>query len=190
MAKRWDPLEIELIETLSGQLTLKALARKLNRSENAVYLKQQRLGIGGYLKNSDMLAQNTVATMLGLDSKTLKRWENKGYIKSYHKGVYRMYKQDQLLKCLEEHQDIWNAKKVTDDTIFVNAEWFRKKRINDSDPHFFWSWEDKARVKQLRHEGYSISEIARMTGRTMNSITYFLYRADEKIRRKKNERIG
>lgn len=189
MYRYWDEEEIELLEEESGKVNLKSLAKKLGRSETAVFQKQQRLGIGGFLQNTDMLTCNSVAKILGVEFRTVAHWESKG-LKSYRKRPYRMYKQNELVRFLKEHQELWNANRVTDATIFLNAEWFLQKKKKDTkNTTWFWSWEDREILKHLRREGYTIREIAEKTGRSESSIKYYLYRVIRPTNKggKKNE---
>lgn len=176
MSKRWTEDELELLEELSGKLSLEAVARELGRSPNAVFLKRQRIGIGGYLQNTDLLARNTICRILGVDTKALIRWERFG-LKPRKKGPYRMYRQSAILNFLKDHPELWNATKVTDTTIFAECKWFKDKQLCDVQRkrNYFWPLSEIAKVNYLRHEGYSVAEIARRLGRTPSSVKYILY---------------
>lgn len=178
--KKWSDEEIELLRELSGKLTKKGLAQKLGRTETAIFNKQQRLGIGGFKQNSDMLTRHMAGQILGLSNCRLIRWEKQFGLKTYSKKPFKMYRQHELLKFLKEHQELWNAKLVTDDTIFMGEKWFVDKYRADSDKGYFWTNDEISRVKFLRHEGYSIPEIARKMGRSNSSIKYFLYMKGKK----------
>ena len=58
--------ELIRLEELTETYPLATVARKLNRSENAVFLKRQRTGIGGFMANTDMLTRNTLSRILGV----------------------------------------------------------------------------------------------------------------------------
>lgn len=177
----WDEEELALLEELSGKISLDNLAKRLCRSKDAVYTKRQRMGIGGYLKNSDLLSRNTVAQIMGVDGKALLYWERNG-LKSQHKGIYWMYGQRELVAFLRDHPDLWNAKKVTDTTIFAGQQWFLDKRKNDPETRYFWDPNKAGEVRYLRQRGYTVPQIAEKTGKTESSIKYLLYTKD---RRKK-----
>ena len=63
---------------INRNISAHTVARKLNRSENAVFLKRQRLGIGGFMANTDMLTRNTLSRILGVENRTLQYWGAKG----------------------------------------------------------------------------------------------------------------
>lgn len=46
--RAWSQEELIRLEELTETYPLATVARKLNRSENAVFLKRQRTGIGGF----------------------------------------------------------------------------------------------------------------------------------------------
>lgn len=124
--RRWSNEELELLEDLTEKYPLDTVARKLGRSVNAVFLKRQRMGIGGYRENTDMLTRNTLSQILGVENRTIQYWERKG-LKAIRKRPYVMYRHQDIIKYLRDHPDDWNATRVTDDTLFMQYDWFKKK---------------------------------------------------------------
>lgn len=57
--RAWSQEELIRLEELTETYPLATVARKLNRSENAVFLKRQRTGIGGFMANTEMQAACT-----------------------------------------------------------------------------------------------------------------------------------
>ena len=108
-APAWTAKEISALEEMTAKYPLPTVARKLNRSVSAVFLKQQRLGIGGLRQNSDMITRNTLSKILGVENRTIKIWEAKG-LKSIKKKPYIMYRhQDILLEKLSGSDPIKNG---------------------------------------------------------------------------------
>ena len=89
--RAWSQEELIRLEELTEKYPLATVARKLNRSENAVFLKRQRTGIGGFMANTDMLTRNTLSRILGVENRTIQYWERKG-LKSVRKKPYVMYR--------------------------------------------------------------------------------------------------
>ena len=116
--RKWTDEELVLLEELTEKYPLETVARRLNRTKEAVFLKRQRIGMGGYMANTDMLTRNTVSKILGIENRTLQYWERKG-LKSYRKRPYVMYRQEDIIKYMREHPEDWNAARVTDDTMFM-----------------------------------------------------------------------
>mgnify|MGYP000201027777 CR=1 FL=1 len=122
--RKWTDEELVLLEELTEKYPLETVARRLNRTKEAVFLKRQRIGMGGYMVNTDMLTRNTVSKILGIENRTLQYWERKG-LKSYRKRPYVMYRQEDIIKYMREHPEDWNAARVTDDTCATTGT--RKK---------------------------------------------------------------
>lgn len=102
--RAWSQEELIRLEELTETYPLATVARKLNRSENAVFLKRQRTGIGGFMANTDMLTRNTLSRILGVENRTLQYWERKG-LKSVRKNPYVMYRQQDIIRYMEEHPE-------------------------------------------------------------------------------------
>lgn len=173
--RKWTDEELVLLEELTEKYPLETVARRLNRTKEAVFLKRQRIGMGGYMANTDMLTRNTVSKILGIENRTLQYWERKG-LKSYRKRPYVMYRQEDIIKYMREHPEDWNAARVTDDTMFMRYDWYKEKRKNDISRRYNWTGTEVRRMQHLKHEGYSIREIAEMMNRSESSIKYKLYR--------------
>lgn len=173
--RRWTQEEIDYLENAIGTFTVQSIARKLGRSFDAVNLKLNRLGLSGFEKSTDMLILNQVSLILGVERKTLlNKWKKNG-LKIIRKGNYIAVHQDDLIKYMEKNPDHWNATSVTDDSLFMAYTWYKEKRRTDTKKQYFWTPDDVSKLKYLRHNGYSISEIADQMGRSPSSIKYKLY---------------
>ena len=159
--RAWSQEELIQLEELTETYPLATVARKLNRSENAVFLKRQRTGIGGFMANTDMLTRNTLSRILGVENRTIQYWERKG-LKSVRKKPYVMYRQQDIIRYMKEHPEDWNAARVTDDTLFMQYPWFKEKRKNDISHKYNWTQTEVSQMKMLRKQGFTIREIAEM----------------------------
>lgn len=172
--RTWSQEELIRLEELTETYPLATVARKLNRSENAVFLKRQRTGIGGFMANTDMLTRNTLSRILGVENRTIQYWERKG-LKSVRKKPYVMYRQQDIIRYMKEHPEDWNAARVTDDTLFMQYPWFKEKRKNDISHKYNWTQTEVSQMKMLRKQGFTIREIAEKMNRSESSIKYKLY---------------
>lgn len=172
--RAWTSEEVYMLEELSAKYPLSTVARKLNRSVNSVFLKRQRLGIGGFRDNSDMVTRNTLAQILGVENKTIMIWQKKG-LKSIRKKPYVMFRHCDILQYMEDHQDSWNAARVTDDSLFMKFDWYKEKKQKDSVKKYNWTEKEEARLNLFRQQGFSIGEIAKRMDRSESSIKYKLY---------------
>ena len=160
---------------MTEKYPLATVARKLNRSENAVFIKQQRLGIGGLRANTDMLTRNTLSRILGIENRTVQRWERRG-LKSVRKKPYVMYRQQDIIRYMRDHPEDWNAARITDDSLFMGYDWYKEKRKNDKPNRYNWTAAEVSQMRLLRHKGYSIREIAEAMNRSESSVKYKLYK--------------
>ena len=145
--RAWSQEELIQLEELTETYPLATVARKLNRSENAVFLKRHR---------------------------TIQYWERKG-LKSVRKKPYVMYRQQDIIRYMKEHPEDWNAARVTDDTLFMQYHWFKEKRKNDISHKYNWTQTEVSQMKMLRKQGFTIREIAEKMNRSESSIKYKLY---------------
>lgn len=126
------------------------------------------------MANTDMLTRNTLSRILGVENRTLQYWERKG-LKSVRKNPYVMYRQQDIIRYMEEHPEDWNAARVTDDTLFMQYPWFKEKRKNDISHKYNWTQTEVSQMKMLRKHGFTIREIAEKMNRSESSIKYKLY---------------
>ena len=84
-------------------------------------------------------------------------------------------KTDEAGQVLIKHCLLYTSR-VTDDTMFMRYDWYKEKRKNDISRRYNWTGTEVRRMQHLRHEGYSIREIAEMMNRSESSIKYKLYR--------------
>lgn len=148
--RAWSQEELIRLEELTETYPLATVARKLNRSENAVFLKRQRTGIGGFMANTDMLTRNTLSRILGVENRTIQYWERKG-LKSVRKKPYVMYRQQDIIRYMKEHPEDWNAARVTDDTLFMQYPWFKEKRKNDISHKYNWTQTEVSQMKMKKN---------------------------------------
>lgn len=53
MKRNWSHIDESYLEEKWGTISVKGIAKKLNRTENAVVLKSQRMGLGAFLDAGD-----------------------------------------------------------------------------------------------------------------------------------------
>ena len=79
---RWSKEEEEFLTENWGNLSIKAIAKKLNRSENAIVVRKTRLGLGSFLENGEYITfYLLMQTILGgkNPSYLMKRLERDGF---------------------------------------------------------------------------------------------------------------
>lgn len=176
--RRWTQEELQILEESIGTFTVATIANRLGRSSNAVNMQLCRMNLSGFAKSTDLLNMAQVSRMLGVERRTIKtKWKSKG-LRIMRKGCYLTVTQTALIKYLKDHPEDWNAAKVTDDSLIMGYSWYKEKKKQDANTQFRWTREEVARLKYLRHQGYTVSEIAQKMGRSESSIKYKLYKKE------------
>ncbi len=176
--KPWTEEELDYLRENVGTRMPNEMAQRLGRSTQAVRRRLCRMGLGGYLDNTDRMTATSVARMMGVHPQTVDRWIALG-LTYRKKGMYLTIDQDKLIRWLEGNQDEWRADKVKDDTLLRMTPWWAEKRTKDLEEQKYrstgrWTNEDVARLKALRHRGLYIQEIAPILGRSERSVRYKL----------------
>lgn len=74
--KKWSEKEIDYLNSMWGRYNLNVLAKKLNRTVEAVKLKSERLGLGGGLKAQDAITKADIKridrTSYGVQNKLIR----------------------------------------------------------------------------------------------------------------------
>lgn len=65
--RNWRPEEDTYLEDRWGVVSIGGIAKRLNRSENAVIVRSQRLGLGAFLEAGDYVTWNQLQIALGLE---------------------------------------------------------------------------------------------------------------------------
>ena len=173
--KRWTEDELSTLESMIDSYTVATIAKKLGRTFDSVNIKLNRMGLSGFEKSTDLLTMNQLCLMIGVQSRTVKKkWKDKG-LHIMRKGNYLVVRQEELIKYLEKHPEDWNAANITDDSLIMAYPWYKAKKREDTKDSYYWSSDDISQLKLLRHQGYSIREIAEKMGRSESSIKYKLY---------------
>lgn len=168
--RHWTAEELQTLEDMIGNYTVASIARKLGRSFDAVNIKLNRMGLSGFEKSTEFLTMNQVRRMFSVEHKTVsKTWRNKG-LHFMKKGNYLVCRQEDLIKFLEANPDVWNAAKVTDDSLIMSYPWYKEKKKRDAKKPYFWTPEEVSKLYLLFYQGYTIREIAKRMGRTESSI--------------------
>ena len=160
-------------------LTLKGIAKKYNRSPEAIKILAQRNNFGARQNYYSDLTISDICDCLDVSRDRVSRWIKDGLLKAHSKKIGKsQYKVslDDFLEFMELHQDLYNGKNV-DKYIFPYElpEWFKKKYTEDS-KQYATNWhkeytdaEDR-RILDLYEHGKSISEIACILHRTESGI--------------------
>lgn len=169
--RRWTEAELLLLEDMLCKHTVAECAKILNRSFDAVNIKANRLGYGGFLNCTDMWTINQICITCSIDSRTVKRWIANKWLRSYKRGIYRCVRFDALVDFLRSHQEQYNTCKG--DWYFIKSEpWYEEKHKRDMENGYTkqWTSNEISVLKAMYRHGRPLNDIASATGRTYNSI--------------------
>ena len=153
--------------------TMDALSKKYKRGKEALTIIATRKGFSPRLSDTEFLSVKDLSEHIGVSKDTIKTWMKRG-LKSRrcHTGKKRyLFLLEDVQKFLEEHQDFFDAGKISDFLFMEEPDWLKEKRIKDKSTfahknHYEYTNEEDLQIIQLRKAGCSLEEIAQKLRRT------------------------
>lgn len=181
--KWWTKDEVDFLEDKWGTYSLKAIAKHLNRSTEAVKLKAQRMGLSNGSLAFDGITLNQLMVALNKDyGYTANAWIER-YNMPVRTKVFAIKKRVKVItyadfwKWAEQHKTLINFAKVEENILGPEPAWVKKKR--DADQLAFqkskvaleWTKADDQRLLQLvKHDGMTYTKLSKMFNRTESAI--------------------
>lgn len=172
--RRWTEEELAYLEEKADSKSTYAIAKELNRSYHSVNLKASRMGIPLFNNSTEMLSTFAIANMMDVDAKAVNRWHRYG-LKYKRINGRQMHKQDNLVKFLKDHQDLWDATRG-EPYIVSMYPWFKEKYKKDlakkkefPERNKNWSTTDMQTLVYLREHGWSYRQLAERYGKTASA---------------------
>lgn len=175
--KKWTAEEIQTLLKLAENFTQSQIAKKMKRPKSSIKGKMYELGLGCLADRTDMWTFAEVAEVIGCDRGSIgKTWVAHGLL-YYKRGAYRLVREQNLIKFMQEHPNLWDATKC-DPYIFGQYDWFQAKLQDDKNRKGYTYWTDyeKQRVLMLIRQGKTQNEIAGIVGRSRSSISHMVMR--------------
>lgn len=188
-ARNWTKEEIDYLEESWGSVSIKGIARKLNRSINAVKIKAHRTGLDDARFHFDGITISQLSLVLNTDYGILKNW-----IKIYGFPAKRKLFAAENKVLVVTYQDFWKWAKDNKHMLdFSRLErlalgpepgWVEEKRKADQikkihvpKPHNTpWSKDDDAKLKwMLSKFKYTYPEIAVELKRSQGAVKRRIY---------------
>lgn len=177
---KWTKEEIEYLEENFGLKTVKAIARKLNRSEDAVIIKAKRIGLGGITETTNSINATQLANAIGTDSKTVIRWINKKGLKAKKlvMAKERIYWRITLINFWDwakENQDCIKWSRFEVNSLGKEPSWVEAARKKDLEKpkkqHLKWTKEQDKMLKMYWNTEKKIKEIAEIMNRSVDAVS-------------------
>lgn len=181
--KRWTKEEELYLEDRWGTTSISTIAKHLRRSENAVIIRAQRMGLGAFLESGDYVTWNQLSIALGYgtaDSYKLKSWvQNRGFpvrTKRVKNNTFRVVYLDEFWEWAEKNRNFLNFSKFEPFALGAEPEWVAEKRKQDvlKEKQYRktpWTKAEDQRLEILvRRQQYTYKEIAGMLQRTEGAV--------------------
>lgn len=180
--KQWTAAEKEYLEENYGKTSIPTLAKRLNRSENAIMIMRGKLGLGSFLDNGEHVTFRQLLLALGFEEYS---YYFISWIKNRNFPVHRkkVINNSFLVVYLEEFWE-WADKnrtfldfsKFEENALGLEPEWVKSKRKADvkrSLSYIKTPWtpvEDSRLRKYLREYKYTYPELSKKLNRTEGAI--------------------
>ena len=172
--RTWKPDEEEYLMEKWGQVSIPAIANKLNRTTNAVKIRAHRLGLGAVLMAGEYVTLNQLlAAATGSDKSYSYKIENRGmpvHTKKVDRCSFRVVYIDEFWSWAEKNRSFIDFSKMEPMALGMEPDWVTEQRKKDFDAYAIqrkdpWSEVEDSRLKMLlskhRYSWVEISEMMR-----------------------------
>ena len=181
--KKWTPEEEDYLTEHWGHSSVKALAEKLGRSEDAIVCRKNILGLGAFLDSGEYVTLHQLLQALGYgagDNYKLKSWiKNRGLPvrnKRVRNNSFRVIRIEDFWAWAENHRSFIDFSKMEPLALGLEPDWVPEQRkldhqsyaIQRKDP--WTSAEDSRLIMLLKQHKYGYAELSEMLQRSAGAI--------------------
>lgn len=182
MAKPYTQEEMDYIEDKFGTLSYKAIAKHLGRSENAIFLKAQRMGLGNpTMSMADKLTIVSLAQAINKEYTEVVNWEKYGLPvkkKRFRNKAVKVIAIKDFWNWAYENMNMLDFTKIEKFAIGPEPDWVEEKRNADYRKRFYipfhhttpWAKEEDALLEHLVKLGSTYPEIMKRIKRSQGAI--------------------
>ena len=184
MSKKWTREEEEYLLENWGTISVKSIAKKLGRSENAIVVRKNRLGLGAFLESGEYITWNQLQIALGYGLsgsgyKTISWIRNRNFpihTKRVKDNVFKVVYLNEWWKWAEKNKDFLDFSKFEENVLGVEPDWVKEKRKRDVEKNSKyimapWTAVDDSRLEfLLKKQKYTYRELSIMIRRTEGAI--------------------
>ncbi len=175
--RRWTLEEEERLRVLCERYTKSDVARLMKRSRASVNNKRRELGIEPLMETTDRWTFTQITEAVGLSKGSVSKTWVKNGLKYQKRGYFSLVKEEDLLKFMQEHTELWNATKC-DYYLFYQYPWFMKKLEQDKkqpleQKRYYWTDYQKQQFKLLSKRGFTHQQIASAIGKTKRAVDHY-----------------
>lgn len=193
----WTEVENELLLLHYGKMTLKDLAYRLKRTEQAIISQLYFMeGSSDVSLATGLLKSHDIAEIMGVNPKTVTDWVNKGWINCYKPNYKFVFNEDYFWSWLKDNMDKVNYKRVEEYILMTSPEWYRvevkrkqreiysNEKLNKYNTPY--SPIENTLILDFRNKGYTYERIAKEVNRTPTSVRFQIY----KLKREKEAKAS
>lgn len=182
-ARNWTKEEEEYLIEKWGTVSVKTLAKTLNRSENAIIVRKGRLGLGAFLESGEYITWNQLMLALGItggNGYKMTSWvKNRGFpvhTKRVNNNSFRIIYLEEWWKWAEKNRDLMDFSRFEENVLGAEPEWVKEKRKHDVEKagkYITTPWtraEDEKLRRLVAKQKYSYDELSKMMRRTNGAI--------------------
>ena len=180
----WTTEEEELLEDLYGKMAIPNIAKKLNRTVDAILVKRGRMRLGAFLDNGDYITLNQLhRAVTGSNSASgyiTTSWvENRGLpvkLKQVGKCKFKVVRLTDFWKWAETNKAFLDFSKMEENVLGKEPAWVKEKRRVDGRARALkrtnpWTNEEDARLAEYIKEGKKTGgEIASLLKRSYGAV--------------------
>lgn len=178
---KWAQEEEYYLQDRWGETSIKGLASVLERSENSIIVKAQRLGLGAHLHaDSRVTANQLMKAVYGGKQQggwTMNRWIENGLPIKKHlvkNSRFKVVDIDDFWKWAKKHKDIVDFSRMEENILGKEPEWVKEKRRIDIKEKFKktpWTpGEDSKLIQLLEKYEYTYDDLCKKLNRTEGAI--------------------
>lgn len=181
--KSWNKEEDDyLLEKASLGISINSISKKLKRTPKGVSERMYSLGISNRKDNLGMYSINEIAKIIGINNKTVIKWENLGlkiHKKNIGKKKINFITAEDFWKFAKENKELIVFKRIEENSLLPEPEWVKEIRRTERNEVKYkkkWSKEEDERLIKLFKTKTPIKDIVRIMGRNYSAVTHRLSR--------------
>lgn len=136
--KNWSNEELEYLEDKWGVVSVGRMSKTLNRTKNAILIKKNRLGLGGFLENGDYITYSQLLMALyGTDNPQSAYRINKSWsdfpikTKKVDNCNFKIVYIEDFWKWSEKNKRNMDFSKMEENILGLEPDWVKRKREID-----------------------------------------------------------
>ena len=186
--KNWTEEEKQYLADNWGSVSLRTIAKNLNRSENAVTVMKVRLGLGAFLDNGEYVSYcQLLQALYGLDSVqgAYRTWRRANGFpirkKKVNRCTFKIVYLEEFWEWAEENKHLLDFSKMEENALGAEPDWVKQKRKLDyQNARYYttepWTDADDRKLDRLVREGkYTIDQLADIFHRKEGAIKRRMY---------------